>query len=318
MTTRALSSRAASWVSRGLRITLAGTVVVVAFGAVAVHVSVARASDLGMTFGDQLMLVGENRASGSLVEDVYHVRLNGQSVETTNATTDRPMREVLDYAADQCRNHADGLREAFQHIDESLRTKQPTIGTAGALILHQEYRERGFVFCVAPDHALNPVELLGRIEEAGKTGDFSRVGNMRYISVRQVGGRARIVAAWHDGPFELTKMFPATEDAPGDDFGGVPRPEGGRRTLSATVDGAPAGVNNYAVKGKAIDVLQRLDGKLLGAGWKVVTTAPGVPDTAKYYTLGTKEDLVVTAKDAEGGMTNVAYVVSRNVGNVSR
>jgi hypothetical protein len=318
MATRALSTRAARWMSRGLRITLAGTVIVVAFGAVAVRVSVARASDVGMSFGDQLLLVGESQTSGSLVADVYHVRVNGQTLETTNTTTDLPMREVLNYAADQCKNHADGLRDAFQHLDETLATKEPTSGTSGALIVHQEYGERGYVFCVAPDHALNPVELMGRLEEAGHTGDFSRIGNMRYIAVRQMGPRARVVTAWHDGQFELAKMFPATEDAPGDDFGGVPRPDGARRTLSATVDGAPAGVNSYEVKGTANDILTSLDGKLVAKGWKVVPTAPGVPNAGKYYTLGTKEDLVVTASDGTAGMTNVAYVVSRNVGSVAR
>jgi len=304
--------------SRGLRITLAGSVIVVAFGAVAVRVSVARASDVGMSFGDQLLMVGESHASGSLVADVYHVHVNGQILETTNTTTDLPMREVLNYAADQCKNHADGLREAFQHLDHTLTTKEPTNGTSGALIVHQEYGERGYVFCVAPDHALTPVELMARLEEAGHTGDFSRIGNIRYIAVRQMGPRARVVTAWHDGQFELAKMFPSTEDAPGDDFGGVPRPDGARRTLSATIDGASAGVNSYEVKGKAGDVLAGLDSKLVAKGWKGVPTAPGVPNAGKYYTLGTKEDLVVTASDGTAGMTNVAYVVSRNIASVAR
>jgi hypothetical protein len=303
---------------RGVRVSVAGAFVFVAFGAVAMRVSLARASDLGMSLSEPLMLIGENTASGSLTADVYHVHFNGQLLESTNTTTDLSMREVLDYAAEQCKQHADGMSEAFKNLDHALATREPTTGVEGALVVHQEYGERGYVFCVAPDHALNTVELVTRLSEAGESGDFSRIGNIRYVAVRKLGNRARVVTAWTDKPFIFGTMFPSDADAPGDDFGGVPRPEGGRRTLSATIEGAPAGVNNYIVKGAPSDVVTSLDGKLLASGWKAVPTAPGVPNAGKYYTFGSREDLVVTAHDASGGMTNVGYVVSRSVASVSR
>jgi hypothetical protein len=318
MAGKARTGRAASWVAGGVRVAVAGTFVVVAFAAVAIRVSVARAADAGMNFGDELLLAGESHASGSVAAGVYHVHMNGATVDSTNTTTNLPMRDVLNYAADQCKEHADGLRDAFAHLDHTLATREPTSGTAGALVVHQEYGERGYVFCVAPDHALSPLELMSRLTDAGESGDFSRVGNMRYIAVQQTGGRSRVVAAWHDGTFEIAKMFPETGDAPGDDFGGVPRPAGGRRILSATVEGAPAGVNSYEVKGAPAGVLASLNAKLVAAGWKPVATARNVPKEAKYYTFGAKEDLVVTAKDATGGMTDVGYVVSRNLASVSR
>ena len=318
MSSRAISGRAARWLTGGLRVSVAGTFVLVAFGVVAVRISVARAADVGMTFGDQLMFVGETHASGNVDAEVYHVKFNGQTVDSTNASSPLPMREILDYAATQCKEHADGLRDAFQHLGRSLATKAPTGGGPGALVVHEEYAERGFVFCVSPDHPLTEMELLGRMRDVAETGDFNRVGAMRYLAVRRVGHTSKVVTAWTDGAFEFAKMFPDTGDVPGDDFVGVPRPDGARRTISATVVGAPAGVNAYAVQGKVNDVLAGVDTKLIAAGWASVPTARGVPNAGKYYTLRSKEDLVVTASDGSDGTTSIGYVVSRGIGSTSR
>jgi len=301
--------RARHWIMRGLRVSAAASFVLLAFSAVTVHVGLARASDVGMSIGDQLLLVGgEGNSTGAVAPGVSRVHFNSQILQSTNTSTTMPMRDVLNYVADQCKHHSNGLRDGFEHMN----------GVSGALVVHKEFGERGFVFCVAPDHELDMTELMRRLRLATHSGDFSDVGNIRYVAVRQFDGHARVVTVWNDGPFEFGNMFPEDGDAPGEDFGGVPRPDGARRTLSATIEGAPAGVNTYLVKGAPAEVLTGLDAKLVGAGWKTVPTAKGVPNAGKYYTLGSKEDLVVTATNATDGMTNVGYVVSRAVASVSR
>ena len=268
--------------------------------------------------GERLLLVGDSAENGALDSDVYQVHINGQTLESANTMTNLPMREVLSYAAEQCATHAEGMRETFQHLGKSLTTKEQASGVEGALVVHQEYGERGYVFCVAPDHALSQPELLQRMAELGASGDFSTLGHIRYIAVRQFKERARVVAVWNDSAFEFGKMFPEGEDAPGVDFGSVPRPDGSLRTLSATVEGAPAGVNTYQVKGKAEEVMTSLDQKLLGGGWKPVLLAKGVPDVGKSYTLANSTDLVVTGSDGAGGNANITYMVSKAIRSVSR
>jgi hypothetical protein len=305
------------WTFRTLRMMLASSLVLAAFGAVAVRVNIARAADVGMGFGDQLLAVGEHGAM-NLSGDVYHVHFNGQTLHSTNTTTHLPMHDVLTYAATQCKEHARGLRDTFQHIDQSLRDLQPTTGDAGALILHREYSTRGFVFCAAPDHALTLSELMHRLQKASRSGDFSRVGDVRYMAVEARGGVSHVVTAWTEGSFRWREMFPPEGDVPGEDFGGVPRPDGSRRMLSASVDGAPAGVNSYLAKGRPDEVLAHLETKLFSQGWKTVAMPAAVPAVGRAYTLGSQTDLVVTAKDATQGMTNVGYVVSRSIASVSR
>ncbi len=306
------------WTFRSIRMALASSLVLAAFGAVAVRVNIARASDVGMGFGDQLLAVGEHGASMNLASDVYHVRFNGQTLHSTNTTTHLPMHDVLTYVATQCKEHARGLSDTFQHIDQSLHDLKPTTGEEGALILHREYPTRGFVFCAAPDHSLTLPELMHRLEKAGRSGDFSRVGDIRYVAVEARAGVSHVVTAWTDAPFRFREMFPPEGDVPGEDFGGVPRPDGSRRMLSASVEGAPAGVNSYLAQGSPDEVLAHLETKLLSQGWKTVAMPAAVPAVGKAYTLGSQTDLVVTAKDATEGMTNVGYVVSRSIASVSR
>ena len=71
----ALTGRAAGWFARAVRVTLTGGVVLVAFGAVAARVSIARASDFGMVMGERLLLVGDSAENGALVCLLYDVLL---------------------------------------------------------------------------------------------------------------------------------------------------------------------------------------------------------------------------------------------------
>lgn len=318
MSFRSVSGRLGNFMGRGVRVSFAGLFVVTAFGLVAARVSIARASDLGLNFGDELMSVGESRLSGNLDADTYHVHLNGQTIESSNITTRLPMREVLDYAEAACNKHAAGLKNAFGHLDKALATKEPTEGPSGVLTVHREIGDRGFVFCVAPDREMPTAELVQRLAKVGDTGDFGRLGGIRYISVKETPLGSRVVTAWTEGRFSVRNMFPSSGDAPGDDFGDVPRPTGSRRVLSATVEGAPAGINGYSVKGAPNEVLTQLDAKLVSAGWKSTAVGATTPDVGKLYSLGSKLDLVVTANAVGDDLTNVGYVVSQNIRSVSR
>jgi hypothetical protein len=229
------------------------------------------------------------------------------------------MHEVLTHFATQCKEHAEGLGDSFKNLHATVKDLTPsTTGAPGALIVQREEANHGFVFCVAPDHQLTEPELMARLSLVGQTGDVSRAGNLRYVSMkRQPNGEFNVVTAWTDEKLDLYGMYSDTVDVAGQDFGNVPRPDGGRRILSATIDGAPGGVNSYIVKGAPAAVLTGLDGKLKGAGWQAVMVPASVPHVGMAYTLRGDLRLIVTGSPQEKD-TLVSYVVSRGLRSTSR
>jgi hypothetical protein len=315
-----MSAKALSWFSRAVRLSVTGVVVVGCFGTVVVRTAEARASDTGLTFGDQLMSVMEGRySSGAVESDVYRVQLNGQTFNSTNVVTHRAMHEVLSHFATQCKVHAEGLSDSFKNLHATVSDLTPsTSGVEGALVVQREEADHGFVFCVAPDHKLTETELMSRLGVVGETGDVSKAGNLRYVGMRrQPNGDFNVVTAWTEGKLELYSMYSDASDVPGQDFGNVPRPDGGRRILSATIDGAPGGVNSYLVKGARADVLAGLDGTLKGAGWQALKMPEKVPHVGVGYSLGGNLQLIVSASPQEKD-TLVTYVVSRGLRATSR
>jgi len=318
MTRRWSWEKGAAWLKRGLRVSIATSLVLTSFGLVAARMSYARATDAAMNFGDELRSMGVHHLSGDLAADYYEVQLNGQPVASSNAETRHSKHAVLDYLQAECEHDAVALGEKFSHLDRSLSTLTPGKGKAGFLAIRREQDDRGFVFCFAVDGDSSSTETLARIKKAGVTGDVSSIGDVRYASVRQEGKGATVVTMWTHGSFNPLAMFPKTGDAPGEDFGSIPRPEGGRRILSGTVVGAPFGVNSYEVAGGADEVFKGVNDRLLTAGWKPVPVAKGVPLADHFYTLGNVMDVGVDVREVHPGKTDVSYVVSRGVGSVSR
>jgi len=316
-TAKRLSWLAVGWAARAIRMSLAGSLAIVFLAFIAARVSIARASDAGMHFSDELMRIGEHHVSGDLEGGVYTIRLNGQTFESTNSASARPMGEVLDFFQEQCRHHAGGLRDSFGHLDAALATLEPATGTDGAMVLRRDDDDRGYVFCVAPDHALSNAEKLQRMGLFGRSADLHVVGDLRYVAVRKSADGTQVVTAWTEGPFNLIHMFPMTGEAPGEDFGGVPRPDGSRRVLSGTIEGAEYGVNAFEVGGEIPEVMTGLDTKLTAAGWTRHDLGQEIASTGRFYSLGTSLDLVVSFSEAGRGLTAATYVVSRNIGHLS-
>jgi hypothetical protein len=313
--------RAGVWVLRGVfrvvRLSFVWVGLLVAFGLVAARISMARASDLGQHFGDELLQIGERHIASDVPEDVYQIGINGQRFRSSNASSHRSMGELLDYFQEECRHHAGGLRDSFAHLDATVATLAPASGTDGALVLRRDSGDRGYVFCVAPDHALSTTEKIRRLRAMSRTGDLTTVGEMRYVAVRDTAKGTDVVTAWTEGSFVLWRMFPPSGDAPGEDFGGVPRPEAARRVFSGSLEKAPFGVNIYEAPGEVPAVLADVESRLSAVGWKRQSGGPDVPETGRFYSLGNSLDLVLSVAPAGHGMARATYVVSRNVGHLS-
>jgi hypothetical protein len=271
-----------------------------------------------MSFGDQLRAMETEHVAGAVPGDAYEVVLNGQPVESSNATTGHSMHEVLDYLRAECTHDAKGLADKFSHLDQALDRLTLDKGTDGFLVVRREQDDRGFVLCFAVDGPQALPDTLGRLKRAGMTGDLAQVGDLRYATVHRQGTGTWVSTVWTRGSFSPTAMFPKAGDAPGEDFGGVPRPEGGRRIVSGTIVGAPVAINAYEVMGPSAPIRQHVDEMLVTAGWKAVPMAKGVPDIDHFFTLGNTMDVGVDVREVRPGVTHVSYVVSKGIGSAAR
>jgi hypothetical protein len=306
------------WVVRGVRVAAAGALIMAGFSAVLLRSSMAKASDAAMSFGDELLGVSSHDLSGTLNGDVYRLSLNGQRFDTSNATTQRPLSEVLAYFQASCNQHAGGMVDQFENLAPTLRDLPPGAGSEGFATVRESHDERGFVFCVAPSHSLTTKEKLDSLVLMSKTSDLGKAGDLRYVAAQSKGGVTRVVTVWTHGSFNLLSMFPRDADAPGEDLVMVPRPDQGRRLFSGHIDGTPFGTNVYQVSGAPKDVVTSVDTGLQAAGWKYMPIDPHVPQVSRFYSYGDKVDLVVTVNADSHGGSSVSYMLSAMVPTVSR
>jgi hypothetical protein len=317
-TAQRIRGRAGAWLGRALRVSLGLVAVGGATGLIAVRVSYAQAADAGLNFGEELRQLGEGHLTGSMASEVYELSLNGQPFDTVTTSTRRPMKEVLDYFQDECKNDSSGLGDGLAHLSETLQNLPRSTGVPGHVVVRKTATDRSFVFCMAPDHELSLKERFARLQKVSQTGDFGHLGDVRYVSVMKDGDGSTVTSVWTHGSLNVNTMFPKVGDSPGEDLGAVPRPDGARRILTGHIVGAPYGVNVFEVPGVPGATLGGLDAKLVKAGWKPVELPDEIHSTSRFYSLGSAMDIAVVARQGSGGNTDVSYMVSSAVGTVSR
>jgi hypothetical protein len=308
-------SKRRSLVGKVARVSGLALLLSLGFGAFLARTGQARATDAMVDFGGELLRVGDRQIAGTLERDNYRVVMNGQPIDVATAGTTRSMKEVLTYFEAQCKAHGAGLKTTG--LDGTLATLPEQEGPSAFWTMRVERGRRGYVACVATDHEVSGPEEVDRITQAAKTFNLGSLGSTRYIAAEQTPTGTRVVASATDGSFDLKKFAPAKGDAEGLDFPDVPRPEGSRRVLSASVDGAPAAVNVYSVHRDAATVRAEVEASLKAKGWAPALKPPAeVPDLGRAYSRG-PFDLITTVNDMGEGKSGVSYAISKMVGTVS-
>ncbi len=305
------------WLGRLVRVTLGLGAVGVAAGLVAVRVSYADASEAGLDFGKELHELGEHHPSGDMDMEVYELTLNGQPFSTETVGTGRSMKDVLDYFQSECTTNSVGMGEALGRLGPTLKNLPKSSGVPGVFVFRKDAEDRSFIFCIAPDHELSLKEQFARARTAVQTGDIGTIGDIRYINVLKDRDGATVTSMWTRGTFNVNAMFPKVGDAPGEDIGAIPRPEGARRILTAHIVGAPFGLNVYETPGLVGPNMAALDATLTRVGWKRFEMPDQIKTPTHVYSLGKSTDIVVTPHQAKGGRTSFAYMVSRGIEEVS-
>jgi hypothetical protein len=218
-----------------------------AFGVLAVAAARSVQADvreMGLGVGHQLAKL-EDLTGGAEV-----IRLNGAEIHRAGAHTSQSAHEVLSRYEAYCRRSPGALALAMQDVPAALLDRIEVPGNAAlrASVIRDEKDGRGMVVCFVDEAGDAPLPLAERLHALAVTGDLSKLGHFRYVFAEPsagAGGGTHVVTLWSDSALALATMFPAEGDAPGSDSAIAPRPEGSRRTLSASVDGYPAAVRIY-------------------------------------------------------------------------
>lgn len=285
-------------------------VVSLALAAVAAHRAHADVEDAALSLGDELGKLGE-------AGEARAIRLNGQSVHVAASTEDVAIGDALDRFEAYCRGGSAGLADGFDELPESVRSRVPPSAgrRAAAGILREETASRGVVACVVrPDGEAEGgvLDLVDRLGTLAESGDLSALGHLRYFHVRATAkGRSHVVAAWTDGPFLLSAMFPDAGDAPGADPRFAPRPPESVRLLSAEIDGVPYAVRLYDAAGTPERVFAAYDQAVRGRGFTVLARNPEHPTSGVYHRG--ESDLIVTVDGDDRGRSLVSLVETSNL-----
>jgi hypothetical protein len=296
--------RAVSYAKRVARVAAYGLFVTVVLGLFAARSVYAALTDSALEMGGELMKLGD------VVGPRSRVRVNGEAVNVASAMTDSTVTEVMDRFEAECREHAGGLAEELANLPDTVRANAPPAleGGAGIGVLRNEERGRGVVACLARDGHGGTADLARAFGDFMASGDLSKLGKLRYVVAERARGatRTHVVTAWTDEPLHVAAMFPREGDAPGSDADHAPRPDGARRLLAASVDGAPFSVRVYDAPGAETAVLALYDREMPARGWEPIAgVAREAPHARAYVRDGV--DLMVTT-DTDGDRTIVSVV----------
>lgn len=289
------------WLRLGMFVACVGGVVL----AVGLRHVRAEIVEAGMAFGDVL------EGLGDVLPRPYVVLVNGERMFVAAATLEEAPSAVLDRLEGLCRAHDGGLLDAIADRARSEGFPAPTPGEAAPLpgLLRHENAQGGVAGCLAQDSALGLDAITERLGRVARDGDVGRLGNLRYASVRRTkSGRTHVVVVWTNGPFFPGRAFPPAIDAPGSDLERVGKPQGSRRVLAATIEGAPYGVRVYhAPSGEPPSTMDAFDAQLVRAGFARDALSREVG--ARSYRRGA-EEVVVSVEGARVGTGSVLSVVS--------
>jgi hypothetical protein len=253
-----------------------------------------------------------------------HILLNGESVFVGNALTDEPVSTVLDRFQQSCHENratssevwakvAD-LKEKFgKATPEQLATAprgaelKAALGRLAAMPIDKFGTIRtgggdsGVVICFTQADG-SPVDGVTAWTEFRKTGELSKVGNLRYAYATRTKQSTHVLTAWTQDKFNLTNFSggvgsgAAGQDAPGQDPAGIPRPPQARRVVTASVEGTPYGMHVYESSSSPAEIIAFYDTKMTADGWTTLRPIGADREIQRGYQKGVIEIAVLTKK----------------------
>lgn len=153
-----------------------------------------------------------------------------------------------------------------------------------------------------PDGSASAVLCVFRSSETGERFE-------RFTFVRGDANASSLTSVTRQSKADLSAMFPIDGDAPGDDLAGVPRPDGSRRVVSATVLETGHAVRIYEVARKAPPDeelrarREAFDAQMRAAGFEPSAAVAKVVDDTRLYVRG--NDRIVVAFELSSEVTRI-------------
>ncbi len=238
-----------------------------------------------------------------LTGDAYLIRLNGAELHRSSSHTDQSPSEVLQRYESYCRESPSLLGRAMRDIPATLsdRAVLPSESPLRVAVVRDEKEDRGMVACFVEDPDVSAEALGASLVAFAETGDLSKLGRFRYAFAERstsARGGTHVVTFWSDGELNVGKMFPAAGDAPGTDSSIAPRPEGSRRTFSASVEGYPGAVRVYECSARRAVIEKMYDETLVAKGFTRVAAKSAKRGVA-YVDAGNAEVVVAFVEERE-------------------
>jgi len=193
--------------------------------------------------------------------------VNGLEVKVVALSTGLGVKDALDRFQSTC--HAVANIDLPATLQQKFQEPQGEQDALPAGVIRQAAQNEGFLACLDIGAGTDAEGLLGRLTEFGKTQNLKSLGQMRYALARRKADTTSLLLLWTEGDAKLSELFPAQGDAPGRELADVPRPEGGRRLLSAVEEGMPFGLATYEVQGRTLAKVTRdFSRRLAVGGWR--------------------------------------------------
>ena len=290
-------ARARAW----LRVLAALTVVVSVSGYWLAHRVLAHLSE-------RALLAGRELSRANLIHSgTTQVLLNGQALSLNSTVTPEPVSKVLERFARLCARDSGGVREELaQRVAGGKKLPAGLSAERFGLVENRERDGEGTAACFArPDSSEGFSGLAHRLERVVETGDFSELGQFRYVFARTVkaGAGSHVISIWADGPLRPGRMFPAEGDVPGSDIVSGVRPPRAQRLLTGEGRGTGYQVALYESQASASEVLDSYDTQLARHGYAPARRGSMdgfVPIPARLYARAGRDALVVLASEKEG------------------
>src|SRR5438270_2700066 len=158
---RTLRSRVLGFSMKVLRLSTYFAVIAVVGLVVAARLAYGHAKKVALATGEDLLRLTEDGSIG----DGYKLRLNGELVMISSATTTMTSAEVLDRFQGECAKAADGMSQEFLKLRDVLdATKTPlNVGFPGIGLTRQSTDKGGFLVCFATGKEIAQSEGYRRV-----------------------------------------------------------------------------------------------------------------------------------------------------------
>ncbi len=248
-----------------LRATLAGVLLLFALLLGCLRSAEAKAGEVLIDFGQAL----SKWAALRLTDRARILILNNLQIHVASASTPLNLHDAMDRLHGFCRENT-GI-EIPKAIRSRLGSKAQSakLGFLDGVYAH-ETENSGVVACLDTGGPLLLDGMTARLQRFTQTRDLAALGSLRYVLAKRSRNGTALLVLWTDGKAPILDMFPSKGDAPGRDPGGIPRPDGIRRLLSAHETELPYAVTVYESSSESPPKLRDwYTQSLVSKGWSV-------------------------------------------------